>query len=49
MNLCRKGVILKRLTKTDSVFVGNWANIGVIGKLLGANAGFYDQIRIYCM
>ena len=30
-------------------FVRNKVNMGVIGKPSGANAGFYDQIRIYCM
>ena len=30
-------------------FVRNKVNIGVIGKGSGGNAGFYDQIRIYCM
>ena len=30
-------------------FGRNKVNMRVIGKPLGANAGFYDQIRIYCM
>ena len=30
-------------------YVRNKVNMGVIGNAAGANAGFYDQIRIYCM
>ena len=48
LNFCWK-LNEKKIRISMVYFVRNKVNMGVIGKLSGGNAGFYDQIRIYCM
>ena len=49
LRYCDLKVILKKRGIFMVYYVRNKVNMGVIGNAAGANAGFYDQIRIYCM
>ena len=48
LKYCDLKVILKKRGIFMVYYVRNKVNMGVIGNAAGANAGFYDQIRIYC-
>ena len=49
LKYCDLKFILKKRGIFMVYYVRNKVNMGVIGNAAGANAGFYDQIRIYCM